>query len=57
MESPLELGDLADAIALRFPQRALHQAATRALEVPSRLSESRQGATNIDRSNKFITTT
>ena len=40
MESPLELGDLA----------------TRALEVPSRLSESRQGATNIDRSNKFITT-
>ena len=57
MESPLELGDLADAIALRFPQRALHQAATRALEVPSRLSESRQEATNIDRSNKFITTT
>ena len=44
IESPPDLGDLADAIALRKPQRALHQAATRALEVPSRLSESRQGA-------------
>jgi hypothetical protein len=26
MESPPDLGDLADAIALRSPQRALHQA-------------------------------